>query len=369
MYNVLHVIGHIGRGGDTTVVLDVMKNMDHSKVRFDFITHRGAKEETVQKLRDAGSKVHIMEGDVRELGMAKYYKSILEILKHTGVKYDAIHVHTGMQSGVALAAAKKVGIPKRICHSHVTAIQRKASFVKKVIATPIFRYLYMKNATTKIACSKDAGIFMYGKNSRFTVIYNAVDIEPYLNVSSEEIQKIENEIGAKETEILIGHVARMSEMKNQKFILEVAKVMENYSNIKFVLVGDGPDFLEIKKMAQNQSNVVLMGRRTDIPILMKTFDCVILPSLPGEGFPVTTIEAQAPGCHCIISENVTREVEVGLKLVESLPLSEISAWVEAVKNIEKNRDYIQRNNYAKQLINMGFGKKEFVNKWMSVYGV
>lgn len=203
MYNVLHVIGHIGRGGDTTVVLDVMKNMDHSKVHFDFITHRGAKEETVQKLRDVGSKVYIMEGDVRELGMAKYYKSILEILKHTEVKYDAIHVHTGMQSGVALAAAKKVGIPKRICHSHVTAIQRKASFVKKVIATPIFRYLYMKNATTKIACSKDAGIFMYGKNSRFTVIYNAVDIEPYLNVFSEEIQKIEKEIGAKETDVLV----------------------------------------------------------------------------------------------------------------------------------------------------------------------
>ena len=81
------------------------------------------------------------------------------------------------------------------------------------------------------------------------------------------------------------------------------------------------------------------------------------------------IEAQAAGCHCIISENVTREVEVGLKLVESLPLSEVSAWVEAVKNIKKNRNYIQRNNYAKQLINMGFGKKEFVNKWMSVCGV
>ena len=110
-------------------------------------------------------------------------------------------------------------------------------------------------------------------------------------------------------------------------------------------------------------------RRSDIPILMKTFDCVILPSLPGEGFPVTMIEAQAAGCHCIISENVTLEVEVGLKLVESIPLSDISAWVEAVKNIEKNRDYIQRNNYAKQLLSMGFGKKEFVNKWISVYGL
>ena len=37
MYNVLHVIGHIGRGGDTTVVLDVMKNMDCSKFHFDLL--------------------------------------------------------------------------------------------------------------------------------------------------------------------------------------------------------------------------------------------------------------------------------------------------------------------------------------------
>ena len=42
----------------------------------------------------------------------------------------------------------------------------------------------------------------------------------------------------------------MAEMKNQKFILKVAKLMENYSNIKFVLVGDGPDFPEIKEMAK-----------------------------------------------------------------------------------------------------------------------
>ena len=86
MYNVLHVIGHIGRGGDTTVVLDVMKNMDCSKFHFDFITHKGAKEEIVKELRDAGSKVYIMDGDVRELGLINYYKSFLKALKQMGVR-------------------------------------------------------------------------------------------------------------------------------------------------------------------------------------------------------------------------------------------------------------------------------------------
>ena len=207
MYNVLHVIGHIGQGGDTTVVLDVMKNMDPSKFHFDFITHKGAKEETIKELCDAGSKVHIMNGDVRELGLVKYYKSLFSILMRADVKYDAIHVHTGMQSGVALAAAKKAGIPKRVCHSHVTAIQRKVPFIKKIIATPIFRYLYMKNATCRIACSKDAGTFLYGKTS-FTVVYNAVDIVPYLNVTPLKIREKEHEIGVKDNDILIGGSAQ-----------------------------------------------------------------------------------------------------------------------------------------------------------------
>lgn len=191
MYNVLHVIGHIGRGGDTTVAQDIVTNMDNTKIHFDFVTHKGADKEKVKQFRKAGFRVFVMDGDVRELGMVKYYKSILEIMKNAGVKYDAIHVHTGMQSGVALAAAKKAGIPKRICHSHVTAIQRKASFLKKVIATPIFRYLYMKNATHKIACSRDAGKFLYG-DSDFTVIYNAVDIAPYLDVSVSQIEQREH---------------------------------------------------------------------------------------------------------------------------------------------------------------------------------
>ena len=81
--------------------------------------------------------------------------------------------------------------------------------------------------------------------------------------------------------MLIGHVARMSEMKNQRFILELARKMEDCSKLKFVMVGDGPDFSEIKALAQDQSNIVLMGRRSDIPSLMKTFDSIALAFVIG----------------------------------------------------------------------------------------
>ena len=70
-----------------------------------------------------------------------------------------------------------------------------------------------------------------------------------------------------------------------------------------------------------------------------------------------------------ISENVTKEVEVGLNLVKSIPLKKPDSWVEELKTIEKNRNYAQRDECAKQLIGMGFGKTKFVNNWLQLYEV
>ena len=41
MKNILHVIGYLGRGGDTAVVLQVLSRMDRQQYHFDFVTHEG----------------------------------------------------------------------------------------------------------------------------------------------------------------------------------------------------------------------------------------------------------------------------------------------------------------------------------------
>ena len=48
MKNILHVIGYLGRGGDTAVVLQVLSRMDRQQYHFDFVTHEGrTRQETV----------------------------------------------------------------------------------------------------------------------------------------------------------------------------------------------------------------------------------------------------------------------------------------------------------------------------------
>ena len=371
MINVLHVIGYLGRGGDTTVVMEVMKYMDKNKYHFDFITHEGTTDmELVKKLRGMGCTVYILKGDVRKLGPVKYYKEIKNILKNSDVKYDAVHTHTSMQSGIALAAAKHSGIKIRVCHSHVTTIQRKASMVKKIISIPVFKFLYNRYSTKKVACSKMAGDFLFGNIDNYTLIYNAVDLQKFIAVTEDDVKNARRELGINRDDIVIGHIARMSEMKNQQFDIQLAKLTERDKNIKFVLVGDGKDFQKIKDEAQSVSDkVILTGQRNDVPVLMKGFDCVILPSLSGEGFPVTVMEAQAAGCRCIISDTVTPEVEVGLNLVEIISLDNTEAWVNAVRNITRNNNMDFRNKCAEELRDKGFDKGTFVDKWLSLYAV
>ena len=365
MINVLHVIGYLGRGGDTTVVLDVMKNMDNSKYHFDFITHDRADPLVVEQLRKLGCKVYVLEGDVRKLGILKYQKEIRSILKKSPYQYDFIHTHTSMQSGIAMMAAKHEGIKGRICHSHVSAVQRKTGKLAKMV-TPFFRYLYNHYSTKKVGCSKMAGDFLFGKNE-YTLLYNGVDTNRFKSVTENDIKKIENELGINSDEIVIGHVAHFGNLKNQKFDLELSEELKG-DNIRFVLVGKGANFEQIKQAAKPLGDrVIFTGQRDDVNVLMKRFDCTILPSLPGEGFPVTMMEAQAAGSKCIISDKVTPEVEVGLDLVEMISTTDKQKWLKLIREIKRNSDINARNHYADMLEEKGFGKQQFVKNWLSLY--
>lgn len=370
MIRVLQLIGQLGRGGDTTVVLDVMNKTDQSKIQFDFMTHDRADLEVVEELRAQGHTVYVLPGDVRKAGPVKYYRMVKKILKESPVKYDIFHAHTSMQSGVALMAAKHAGIKKRICHSHTSAIQNKTSKINKMILTPVFRFLYKTNANVFVGCSKMAGDFLFGKDSSYRLIYNGVDTASFRNVTEDATRAVREELGIKDTDIVIGHVAHFGNLKNQIFDLELMSSLKDREDIRLVLVGKGANFEKIQAKAKEmglEGKVIFTGQRSDVPILMRCFDCVILPSLPGEGFPVTMMEAQAAGCQCIISEHVTPEVEVGLNLVQIISLTKPQDWEKAIRDMKQNNDTEKRNERSAQLEKRGFGRKEFVCNWLKLY--
>lgn len=59
-----------------------------------------------------------------------------------------------------------------------------------------------------------------------------------------------------------------------------------------------------------QNNVIFAGMQNDASSYYSAMDMIVFPSL-WEGLPLSILEAQANGLHCIISDNITSEVNMG----------------------------------------------------------
>jgi len=81
--------------------------------------------------------------------------------------------------------------------------------------------------------------------------------------------------------------------------------------------------------------------------LMQAMDVLLLPSF-SEGLPVVTIEAQAAGLPCFISDTITREADI-TGLCHYLPIADLNTWANAILN-----DHTPRENTSQQIIDAGY---------------
>jgi len=143
-----------------------------------------------------------------------------------------------------------------------------------------------------------------GINHRKVItIYNGVEI-PKFQVKI-DVNTKKQEIGLNPADPVIGIVARLHPVKNHKCFLQTAKkVLNNYKNAKFVIVGDGSLMNELKAFTRRlgiSDSVIFTGARRDVPELLLTFDVSVLCSLT-EGMPNVILESMASGTPVVVTD-------------------------------------------------------------------
>ncbi|MCM8786232.1 MAG: glycosyltransferase [Candidatus Omnitrophica bacterium] len=175
----------------------------------------------------------------------------------------------------------------------IIASERSADLWKKWYHNLIDRFLL--KFTKKIICNSEEVKNIYikridGKNRKFEVIYNGIEIEKYEKIK--ESVKLKEEFGIKNEKIILTG-GRLSFEKNLKRFLFVAKKIKgDFENVKFLIVGEGEEKERLKKLAENlniKDSVIFTGYRNDLPELIKISDTVVLISL-WEGMPNLIIE-------------------------------------------------------------------------------
>ncbi len=108
---------------------------------------------------------------------------------------------------------------------------------------------------------------------------------------------------------VIGTVGRLDPIKNHGWLLEVfAKLRDTRpdlaARLRLVIAGEGPSRDSIENdiaRRQMEGHVQLLGRRQDVPAVLRSFDVFVLPSL-NEGISNTILEAMASGLPVIASD-------------------------------------------------------------------
>lgn len=112
-------------------------------------------------------------------------------------------------------------------------------------------------------------------------------------------------LGLPEHAFVFGTVANTYATKALLPYLDVAaRICTLNDAIRFVIIGDGPQFEELKRKRDTlglTDRVILPGQRTDARALYPAFDVFVLPSVK-EGMPWTLLEAMASGIPCVATD-------------------------------------------------------------------
>ena len=245
---ILHCIpGTMECGGIENFIMNLYRNIDRTKIQFDFLLHGNGKNYYEEEIKKYGGKIY-------RIPFAKnyknYYKQATDFFVENRGIYNTIHIHCiYAMSYFDAKIAKRNKIENIIIHSHTS---NEEMLKRKMI------HLLLKNklsniATHRIACSEEAAKWMFSnkviEKKKYEIVKNAIDLDKYkFNIATRE--KIRKELNIQD-KLVIGHIGRLSKVKNHGFLLEIFKELcKKREKIILLLVGDGECKKEIIEKAE-----------------------------------------------------------------------------------------------------------------------
>lgn len=359
---IAHIIGKWVGGGVEAVVMNYYRNINHDKIQFDFICDSDSTNIPYEEIEKLGGKIILVPPYQHVFA---YQKKLKEVFLEG--EYKIVHSHINALSVFPLHAAKKVGIPVRIAHSHSTTNKKEW---KKNLLKQILRPFSKVYATDYMCCSELAGRWLFGDKTydqgKVYLLNNAIDLEKF--AYNEKIRKSKRkELKIDDETLVIGHIGRFVAQKNHTFLIDVFNELhKKEKNSALILAGQGPLMEEIKDKVNKlglSDSVKFLGQRNDANELYQAFDVFLLPSLY-EGLGMVAIEAQCSGLPCIASTEVPVIAKVA-DAMEFLDLSsDINEWVE---KLEKELNKSKRENKIDKISRHGYNIKEEIKKLEQKY--
>lgn len=351
---ILYVITGLGVGGAEKVVVDLADQMNALGhiVKISYLTG----EVLVRPVSDDIEVIALNLNSKNDLLSASIkYKKLLK-----KIRPDIVHAH--MVHANIFARINRVGahIPKLICTAHNSNEGGKA----RMLAYRLTNRL--SDINTNVSQEATDSLISKGafKKTNVMTVYNGIDLSKFEKVSSNQVldQNVINLIS----------VGRFNDQKDYPNLIDAfAELKKNVMTaIKLTIVGDGelrPQIEVMIKQLDLDNDIVLLGRRSDIPELLSQADIFVLAS-KHEGLPTVVIEAMACECY-VVATDCGGSAEIVGDTGQLVPIQDSQALATALQatiNLS-NEDRTQNNKKARARVEEFFSLETSVKKWLALY--
>ena len=282
--------------------------------------------------------------------------------------YDVVHVNVTNGLGLIYSSlAKKYDVPTRIVHSHNSSFDNAGSKLAiKQVAHMLGKVMCSHAPTHKIACSQEAGEFVFDKGA-FSVIPNGIDLARF-SFDEQKRQNIRNQIDVRPDVSLIGSMGVLKPRKNPLFQLRVfSRYLEKDPEAVFIMVGSGEmdeEVLTLAKALGITDSLIRIPSVSNPEDYYSAMDALLMPSIT-EGFGLVAVEAQCSGLPVLMSDalpSATRATDWSSSL--SLAESE-RVWAERLSTMLNAP--IDRISAAKALRGTGLDKNVMAKRIVDLY--
>ncbi len=324
---ILQLLGNTAFGGATLIVSKIALEL-RSK-GFDVVIMAND-EKTKEYFTSLGFICDEIETMGRSIDPNKDLKSVLELRRYVKEhSIDTIHSHT-TKGGIYSRALKVIHSKIRVVHTvHGYYLKNDNSRSDK-FTLAVERFFHgFADYTTYVNLYDFNVAKKWSKRTINQLIYNGIDCDEFRPVPKDSSNVI-----------TIGISARIVHEKGYSEFFDLVEYYANNPNIRFEIVGTGPDYdfyhnrwNEISRTKNvGKDKLIFHGYSTNVKSILESWDINILPSYR-EGLSISLLEAMA-----MEIPTVATKIRGNVELIED----EVSGFLYEVKDSQGLIDRVER---------------------------
>ena len=298
---------------------------------------------------------------------------------------DVIHSNVEFTVGIfARVVSEQLSIP--LVHTYHTNWEDYTHYItknKKIlddICKKLLKYLvvfFEDKTVTELIVPSNKIYNLFKDKYKFTknihIIQTGIETSKFYKekFNLKDINSLKKKIGIKKKDFVVMTVSRLAKEKSVDRIINNHKeLVKKYSNMKFLIVGDGPDIDKLKDEAKSlgvSDSVIFTGKvpLSDIPIYYQLGNVFVTAS-KSETQGLTVVEAISSSLP-VVAVKDDSFVNSVIEEFNGFVFTDDEKYINSISKLYEDKDLYNRLSNQSRLLSEDFSSEYFALKVLKVY--